>query len=72
MEIARHWRLNNQRYKLQGEHCSLCNEYIFPPRDVCPECLDTGEKIIKDNSGIILNRNSAANPSLNSDLASKR
>ena len=38
MEIARHWRLNKQRYALVGEVCPHCESKIFPPRDVCPEC----------------------------------
>ncbi len=38
MEIARHWRLKQQRYSLVGEVCPHCAAKIFPPRDVCPEC----------------------------------
>ena len=38
MEIPRHWRLKNQRYKLTGEVCPHCQARLFPPRDVCPEC----------------------------------
>ncbi|MEN4040937.1 MAG: Zn-ribbon domain-containing OB-fold protein [Anaerolineaceae bacterium] len=38
MEIARHWRLNQQRYALVGEVCPHCDVKIFPPRDVCPDC----------------------------------
>lgn len=38
MEIARHWRLKQQRYALVGEVCPHCDAKIFPPRDVCPEC----------------------------------
>ena len=38
MEIPRHWRLKKQRYGLVGEVCPHCNNKIFPPRDVCPEC----------------------------------
>ena len=38
MEIPRHWRLKKQRYDLIGEVCSRCDEKVFPPRDVCPEC----------------------------------
>ena len=39
-EIARHWRLNSQRYQLVGEVCPKCDGKIFPPRDVCPHCAD--------------------------------
>jgi uncharacterized OB-fold protein len=38
MEIARHWRLRQQRYSLVGEVCSRCESKIFPPRDICPNC----------------------------------
>lgn len=38
MEIPRHWRLKNQRYRLVGEICPHCNARLFPPRDICPEC----------------------------------
>lgn len=38
MQIPRHWRLNAQRYALQGVTCPHCAENIFPPREVCPYC----------------------------------
>jgi uncharacterized OB-fold protein len=38
MEIARHWRLRQQRYSLTGEVCPHCDYKIFPPRDICPSC----------------------------------
>jgi uncharacterized OB-fold protein len=38
MDIARNWRLRKQRYALQGEQCEHCEQYIFPPRDICPHC----------------------------------
>ena len=38
MQIPRHWRLNSQRYALQGVTCPQCSANIFPPRDVCPYC----------------------------------
>lgn len=38
MEIARHWRLRQQRYSLVGEVCPNCDYKIFPPRDICPNC----------------------------------
>ena len=37
-QIAQNWRLNAQRYALVGEQCPHCGHYIFPPRDVCPNC----------------------------------
>jgi uncharacterized OB-fold protein len=38
MDIARHWRLRRQRYALEGEQCTHCRAYVFPPRDICPHC----------------------------------
>jgi uncharacterized protein len=38
MEVSRHWRLEEQRYKLVGETCDSCGVKLFPPRDVCLEC----------------------------------
>lgn len=38
MEIARHWRLNQQRYSLLGEQCPGCERKVFPPRDSCLDC----------------------------------
>lgn len=38
MDIARHWRLRDQRYKLEGTACSRCGNKMFPPRAVCPDC----------------------------------
>lgn len=31
-------RTKEQRYRLKGEKCESCGEYIFPPRDICPNC----------------------------------
>jgi uncharacterized protein len=38
MEIARHWRLKEQRYNLVGTSCVKCGERSFPPREICPKC----------------------------------
>lgn len=38
MEVSRHWRLKKQRYALVGEVCPHCEQKIFPPRDICPDC----------------------------------
>jgi uncharacterized OB-fold protein len=38
MEGSQHWRLKKQRYALVGEICPHCQEKIFPPRDICPDC----------------------------------
>lgn len=42
-EIARHWRLKEQRYRLIGEICENGHK-VFPPRDVCPDCGDSAKK----------------------------
>jgi hypothetical protein len=44
VEIARHWRLNSQRYQLIGEVCPKCDGKIFPPRDICPYCADAAKQ----------------------------
>ena len=36
MEIARHWRLRRQRYRLEGSICLNCGQVSFPPRPACP------------------------------------
>ena len=41
MDLARHWRLNDQRYRLEGTVCKNCGAKFFPPRDVCAECRST-------------------------------
>ncbi len=38
MELSTHWRVKQQRYALVGEVCPHCDEKIFPPRDICPDC----------------------------------
>ena len=40
MEIARYWRLNNQRYTLTGSVCSCCGKQYFSPRPICDACQD--------------------------------
>jgi uncharacterized protein len=39
MRVSQNWRLKAQRYTLIGERCPSCGHFIFPPRDVCPECV---------------------------------
>lgn len=39
MQIAQNWRARSERYALNGEKCPHCGVFIFPPRDVCPECV---------------------------------
>nr|WP_290666511.1 Zn-ribbon domain-containing OB-fold protein [Ardenticatena sp.] len=38
MDIPRHWRLHNQRYKLEGSRCTRCGTLAFPPRPICRVC----------------------------------
>lgn len=40
MEVPRHWRLKKQRYALVGEVCPQCKSRMFPPREVCPYCVE--------------------------------
>jgi uncharacterized OB-fold protein len=42
MEIARHWRLNNQRYTLTGAVCACCGKRFVSPRPVCDVCHTSG------------------------------
>ena len=37
MEIPRHWRRKQQRYRLIGDICKN-NHPAFPPDDVCKQC----------------------------------
>ena len=43
VDLVRHWRLNNQRYKLEGDICRTCGYAMFPPRDVCPKCAEAAQ-----------------------------
>ncbi len=38
MSLAKHWRLQDQRYKLIGGQCEACGAKLFPQRQVCPQC----------------------------------
>ena len=38
MSLARHWRLQDERYKLIGRECTSCGRKLFPSRDICPHC----------------------------------
>lgn len=53
--ISANWRLETARYRLVGETCPHCTGKIFPPRDICPDCLGlTVKKETKPVSGRIL------------------
>ena len=38
MDLARNWRLKDQRYRMEGVVCATCGAKFFPPREVCTEC----------------------------------
>ncbi len=40
-DLARNWRLREQRYQLIGNRCTNCGAKFFPPRQVCTECRST-------------------------------
>lgn len=40
-DLARHWRLREQRYRLEGRRCEGCQRVTFPPPEVCPDCGST-------------------------------
>lgn len=40
-DLARNWRLREQRYRLIGNRCLNCGTPFFPPRRVCTECRGT-------------------------------
>ncbi|MDM7933940.1 MAG: Zn-ribbon domain-containing OB-fold protein [Methanothrix sp.] len=37
-QAPRFWRSIPARYNLRGTHCRSCDEYFFPPRNLCPNC----------------------------------
>ena len=42
MTVSRFWRKIQHKYNLIGTHCTTCNEYYFPPRQMCPNCRRNG------------------------------
>lgn len=38
MEVSRNWRLQSQRYRMEGLRCEQCGTVIFPARAHCPQC----------------------------------
>ena len=40
-DLARNWRLREERYQLIGNRCLNCGTKFFPPRQVCSECRHT-------------------------------
>jgi hypothetical protein len=41
MEVPRHWRIQPQRYLLEGSVCPACGKKSFPFKEVCPQCSQT-------------------------------
>ena len=40
--VAQVWRKIRAIYNIQGNHCTTCDTYYFPPRPTCPECRRKG------------------------------
>ncbi len=57
MEVPRHWRLNAQRYRLEGSACPICGRLSFPPHPICPECTTRPERNADNELLIILPSN---------------
>lgn len=38
MEVSRNWRLQSQRYRMEGLRCEQCGTVVFPARAHCPQC----------------------------------
>ena len=38
MSLAKHWRMQQQRYRLTGMQCEDCGAKLLPRRLVCPQC----------------------------------
>ncbi len=36
--VARHWRKNGERYRLEAGKCTKCGSIQFPSRLICPDC----------------------------------
>ena len=45
MTVPRFWRRLKNLYRLIGTHCENCDEYYYPPRNLCPECRRTGHVV---------------------------
>ncbi len=42
MTVPRFWRRLKNLYNLIGTHCEKCDEYYYPPRNMCPRCRRNG------------------------------
>ncbi|AGB50523.1 putative nucleic-acid-binding protein containing a Zn-ribbon [Methanomethylovorans hollandica DSM 15978] len=43
MSVPRFWRKQVARYNLIGTHCTNCETYYYPPRNMCPKCRRDGK-----------------------------
>ncbi len=68
MEVPRHWRLKQQRYRLVGEICPHCDEKIFPPRDICPRC---GGGTLNNNLEMVIRSSQGSGYELETKLQTK-
>lgn len=57
MEVPRHWRLQKIRYGLIGDHCLVCDDVTFPPKDICSECSTEDLLKLRKISGTIYDSN---------------
>lgn len=55
MEIARYWRMNNQRYTLTGSVCACCGKRHIFPRPVCDECQNQSASTNKTHTVVAAN-----------------
>ena len=60
-QIAKHWRLKDERYRMEGIVCPHCGAAHFPRRAVCSECtidmssLDKGADLFVGQEGVVEN-----------------
>ena len=47
MDIVRHWRLKDARYRLEGRFCPICGRRYLPLRPICPGCGSQATKTIE-------------------------
>ena len=54
MEIARYWRMNNQRYTLTGSVCACCGKHHISPHPMCDACQNHGSSIGKSHTELVV------------------
>ena len=53
MEIARYWRMNNQRYTLTGSVCACCGKHHVSSRPVCDACQNREVSVSKAHTSVV-------------------